>query len=163
MGFTKEVNKYLKLADSLESVFQYIDGITYGIFLYSRKTESFILQKNDKTIYYKIEDEHFGRIRKLYEQKNKFIGNPLDKRDNSRLVLYSKISKCINILEDKYPFVKGAQKTACEIFEINPVTFSSWINKNKKNNNQYHSWRKDITTQEEAEIISLINKHLRIK
>ena len=63
---------------------------------------------------------------------DKFLGNPLEKRKGNKFEKYKQAIACYKCMEKNFRGISGIQTKACEIFEINPNTFSQWKSRNLK-------------------------------
>ena len=76
---------------------------------------------------------------------DKFIGNPIEKRHGNTFEKYKQTIACYKCIEKNFRGISGIQKKACEIFEINPNTFSQW---KLRNGNKFWSIYNSLTEKE---------------
>ena len=126
--------------DKLEKFFKVLDGIFLKGIISTDDKKDFMINE-------KVEE--------------KFIGNPLSKRKGNKFEIYMKVSQTIKIIDTEFSNISGVQKLACEMYGIEPTSYSKWKNDRKENQLLVDSWNKKISEDEKENIRVKINKELK--
>lgn len=107
---------------------------------------------------YHIQPKQMREINSNYDQElyKKFKGNSLQKRKGNRIKLYENVAKTIKILEDEYNFISGVQRRACEMFGVEPSSYSKWKNVRIENQKLVEKWVNSISNDEKEKLKKLI-------